>query len=215
MSFDRVILVEGITDIKFMHWFLQKLNYSFDFHSNKSTAQNDNCYLIECNGKDKFLQHIEDILGRVNNKKIKIDFANSTINKFLMIMDYDINNHTDKIKLTKINDLLKSKEKFCQYHYIAGDNKEPPRTLETLYLEYGNDLLCSFSKNIRDFSKNRQDNNKTYFDKMTDKAIFAGFNKINQDKNYNFDLIFGDNFNSLSKENIIKELSEELQKFLS
>ncbi|MDQ5947936.1 MAG: hypothetical protein QG651_430 [Pseudomonadota bacterium] len=205
--FKKVILVEGVNDLAFIDWLILKSEIDIS----RSLVK-----LVKVGGKSFFQSYIENkIIGMVNDTQNKIDYSEENeIKQILLIKDFDSDDST--IEYNDFALMLKDKHNIELVKYYIAGTVSPPKLLETLFIENDGELLKEFASTIKKFNQSRIDAGKDGLEKVNDKFIFHGFNKIQNKKiEYNskiFDDMFGTTvFLELPD---IKNLVEKIREFI-
>lgn len=201
---DRVVLLEGINDLSFIRWLLAKANVLIP----------ESVRLAQVGGKPKIKSYIYDkLIGRAMDPRNSIDYEDAEVTKILLIKDYDRDDNIDEFT-DLIEDLAQNYQIIMNKHYISG-YINPPRLLESLFIENDGEFLRSYATNIKYLNQQRKDNSQEYFQKINDKLIFHSYQKLhNASPEYNdraFNNMFSEDFLELAD---IEKLIDRIKRFI-
>ena len=201
---EKVILLEGVNDLAFIKWLLVKANVLIPA----------NMRLAQVGGKTKIKSYIYDILiSRVMDNRNNIDYDDSEVTKILLIKDYDLDDNINEFT-DLVENLLQNNQIVMDKYYISGYNN-PPRLLESIFIENDGELLRSYATAIKCLNQQRKDSNQDYFQRINDKLIFHSYQKLhNASPEYNdraFNSMFSEDFLELTD---IKNLINRIKRFI-
>jgi len=200
----KVVLLEGANDLSFIRWLISKANIVVP----------EGVKLVQIGGKPQVKPYVLDkIIGRSYDRRNDVSYEDAGITHILLIKDYDLDDRENEFA-DLINEVLQNYNINMSKYYISGKDN-PPRLLESLFIENDGEFLRSYARKIKDFNLQRKNNSQAFFSKMNDKLIFHSYQKLhNASPEYNdraFDSMFGSSFLELQD---IQKLIDRIKRFI-